>query len=150
MFSGGVGDSLQIVGTGNSRIVTNPDPENPVIARQSEEELDFMMLMVEQLRNQDPMDPMDTKDYTTMLTQLNSLDQLTSINRLLEQSYSANQMSEATALIGRYVEGLDSQNNYITGIVERVELIEGEATLKVGDQLLLVPQLLLVDDNPPE
>ena len=67
---------------------------------------------------------------------------------LLEDGLDGSRLSEATALIGRYVEGVDAGGNYLTGQVERVELIDGVATLKVGEGLLLVEQVFTIDDQP--
>ena len=35
-----------------------------------------MKLMIEQLKNQDPMNPMKSEEFTTQLAQINSLEQL--------------------------------------------------------------------------
>jgi flagellar basal-body rod modification protein FlgD len=52
----------------------------------------FLMLLIEQLKNQDPLDPMDSTDFTAQLAQFSSLEQLSNINSNLEslQEYSAN------------------------------------------------------------
>ncbi len=52
----------------------------------------FLMLLIEQLKNQDPLDPMDSTDFTAQLAQFSSLEQLSNVNSNLEslQEYSAN------------------------------------------------------------
>ncbi len=40
----------------------------------------FLKLLVEQLKNQDPMNPQDSAQFVAQLAQFNSLEQLISIN----------------------------------------------------------------------
>lgn len=51
---------------------------------------DFLKLMIEQLKNQDPLDPMDGADYTAQLAQFSSLEQLKNMSSSLDQSVLAN------------------------------------------------------------
>lgn len=146
MFAAGVGSQAQLIGGRNERVVPNPDPSNPVVNDPQEESQDqqFMRLMIEQLKNQDPLNPLKSNEFTTQLSQINSLEQLINLNKSFQSFFGAGQLSEATALIGKYVEGLDANNNQIAGIVERVEVIDGVPTLKIGDQLLMPSQVVTV------
>lgn len=67
----------------------------------------FLLLLVEQLKNQNPMEPMDGTDFTAQLAQFSSLEQQTAMNDNLKllQDYSAtlNRMS-ALNMIGKSVE----------------------------------------------
>ncbi len=85
MYAAGIGATPQMANQPNSRIVTNPDPTNPMIqeASASTDSQDFMRLMIEQLKNQDPMDPMKSQEFTSQLAQINSLEQLISLNQNL-------------------------------------------------------------------
>ncbi|MCK5679752.1 hypothetical protein KAI46_02960 [bacterium] len=51
----------------------------------------FLLLLVEQLKNQDPLEPMDGTDFTAQLAQFSSLEQQTATNDnlMLLQDYSA-------------------------------------------------------------
>ncbi len=46
---------------------------------------DFLTLMVEQLKNQDPMNPADATEFTAQLAQFSSLEQLLNINTNLDK-----------------------------------------------------------------
>jgi flagellar basal-body rod modification protein FlgD len=80
----------------------------------------FLLLLVEQLKNQDPLEPMDGTDFTAQLAQFSSLEQQTSINDNLKllQDYSAtlNRLS-ALDMIGKKVEydGSGSGTAAVTG-----------------------------------
>jgi flagellar basal-body rod modification protein FlgD len=148
----GVNNSLLLPGSSATKSTSVVDPNNPVIAKASDDSLkdQFMKLMVEQLKNQDPMNPLDSKDFTAQLAQLNSLEQLMSINSVLEDQYQANGLGEATSMIGTYVEGIDGDSNIITGYVDRVEVIDNEPVLKIGDQMLLLNQVVSVGLGPAD
>jgi flagellar basal-body rod modification protein FlgD len=145
----GINSSLALPGTIVPRTASITDPNSPMLADESTQSLkdQFMKLMVEQLKNQDPMNPLDSKEFTAQLAQLNSLEQLMSINSVLEDQAQSGELGQATSLLGRYVEGIDADNNVVTGTVERVEMIDGQATLKIGDQLLLLSQVVTVTDG---
>ncbi|RLB66827.1 MAG: hypothetical protein DRH03_11750 [Deltaproteobacteria bacterium] len=68
---------------------------------------EFLLLLVEQLKNQDPLEPMDGTDFTAQLAQFSSLEQQTKMNDNLSllQDYSAtlNRLS-ALDMIGKKVE----------------------------------------------
>ena len=151
MFAAGT-DGLQVVGSPNSQIVDHVDPENPVIQEQQNlgDGQAFMRLMIEQLKHQDPLNPMQSNEFTQQLAALNSLEQLVNMNQLLESSAAGAKLGEATILIDRYVEGLDAANTLVQGYVERVEVIEGEPMLKIGDQLLLLNQVVTVYSAWPD
>ena len=152
MFANGMNGLPTEIGKPNPRAVMNPDPNNPVIAEPEDagSSQNFMRMMIEQLKAQDPLSPMDSNEFTSQLAQLNSLEQQVQMNQALKESIAVEKLSNASALIGKYVEGLDAANNFIIGTVERVEMIDGVATLKVGDSLLLMEQILMVGPIPEE
>jgi len=51
---------------------------------------DFMKLMLQQLKYQDPLNPMDNSQFSAQLAQFSSLEQLANINKALENSINAN------------------------------------------------------------
>lgn len=51
---------------------------------------DFLRLMTEQLKYQDPLNPMDSTQFTAQLAQFSSLEQLSNMNDMLATSVNAN------------------------------------------------------------
>ena len=76
---------------------------------------DFLMLMVEQLKNQDPMNPQDATEFTAQLAQYSSLEQLFNVNDNLEnmsQNGAEMQRMSALSMIGRQVVTAGSQFDF--------------------------------------
>ncbi|MCF8240187.1 MAG: flagellar hook capping protein [Melioribacteraceae bacterium] len=51
---------------------------------------DFMTLLIEQLKNQDPLNPMEGSEFAAQLAQFSSLEQLSNMNETLQSSINAN------------------------------------------------------------
>lgn len=67
---------------------------------------DFLLLLVAQLKAQDPLKPMDSTEFTAQLAQFSSLEQLYNVNDNLEylQLYQASMNnSQAVSLIGKSI-----------------------------------------------
>ncbi|MFO7830737.1 MAG: flagellar hook capping FlgD N-terminal domain-containing protein, partial [Desulfuromonadaceae bacterium] len=67
---------------------------------------EFLTLMVEQLKNQDPMNPQDATEFTSQLAQYTSLEQLININSSIEDMGSGTaemQRLSALSMIGTEV-----------------------------------------------
>ena len=67
---------------------------------------EFLMLMVEQLKNQDPMNPADATEFTAQLAQFSSLEQLFNVNDNLEDMGDTSgevQRMSALSMIGKEV-----------------------------------------------
>nr|WP_321533217.1 flagellar hook assembly protein FlgD [uncultured Desulfuromonas sp.] len=81
---------------------------------------DFLTLMVEQLKNQDPMNPSDATEFTAQLAQFSSLEQLFNVNDNLESMGNTSaevQRLSALALIGTDVVTASSEFEYSGGEV---------------------------------
>lgn len=51
---------------------------------------DFMKLMIEQLKNQDPLNPTESQEFAAQLAQFTSLEQLSNLNSYMKESIDAN------------------------------------------------------------
>jgi len=81
----------------------------------------FLLLLVEQLKNQDPMSPQDSNDFMAQMAQFSILEQLTNLHEEMAKLRSFQEMSSASALIGRQVK-IRSGEEEISGRVEKVTL----------------------------
>ena len=94
----------------------------------------FLMLLVNELRNQDPTQPTDEKQTLSQLAQFSSLEEMQNLNQALSAANGFTQVAQSAALIGKTVStGTDGQAG-VTGVVQSVSLSGGKTYLRVGDQ----------------
>jgi len=63
------------------------------------DKMDFMTLLVAQIKNQDPMSPMDNAEFTSQITQFTMLDEMRSMNAKLEDNLLVGQTINNTAML---------------------------------------------------
>ncbi|TBU99978.1 flagellar hook assembly protein FlgD [Stutzerimonas kirkiae] len=76
---------------------------------------DFLMLLVTQLNNQNPLDPQDNSEFVAQLAQFSSLESMTNLNTSMDtlvSSYQSSQALQASSLVGRSVI-ISSDNTYV-------------------------------------
>jgi flagellar basal-body rod modification protein FlgD len=123
------------------------------IATASEIQMDYMKLLVEQLKNQNPLEPLDSNDMASQLAQFSQLQQLElantnlgSLNTSFEAVLAATNRNYANSLIGKTVTFFadDEETGQLTkmeGVVESAfnDPDTGETLLGVkvgeGDQV---------------
>lgn len=111
---------------------------------------DFLKLLVDQLRYQNPMEPMKDTDFIAQMAQFSSLEQMKNLNTSMETLMTAyqlsmqdNAVSYAVSLIGKEVGYLDGQSNQ-WGKVESIQIVNGIPLLVVGDWLIELDQVFEV------
>ncbi len=97
---------------------------------------DFLLLLVKQLANQDPLDPIKNEDFVTQLATFSDLEQSINLNESFEQFLSFQQLTQASTLIGKGVICLVPTNEGmipVAGVVEQVMSLNGSVYLKLSD-----------------
>ena len=117
MFTQGIGNNY-----GETSSYTTPKKE---LGKE-----DFLTLLVEQLKHQDPLNPLESTEFTSQLAQFSSLEQLFGMNENLtgiqEMLYSQNK-EDLLELIGKTVK---ADNNTI--LVRDSSLVSGSYMLEEG------------------
>lgn len=115
-----------------------------VFEKQSDRQVsidDFLVLMVEQLKNQDFMNPVDDTQYVTQLAQFTTMQQMQ------ELAYNA-KSTYATSLVGKDVTAAKiTVNGDLTtteGPVEKVSLLDGEYMIFVGGKGFTLDEIMEV------
>lgn len=92
---------------------------------------EFLMLMTEQLKYQDPMDPMDNNDMLAQEAQFQSLSQMEELNKCFSQFSN---VFQANALLGQCVR-VEVDGQGFVGVVEGVNFNDvNGASVFVGDR----------------
>ncbi len=100
----------------------------------------FMTLLVEQLKNQDPLEPTANEQFVSELANFSSLEEMEELNEnilgmiVLQQSNALlSQLTESSNLIGKEVTYYDFDTQGLTtGSVDSVKIEDGLALLKVN------------------
>ena len=118
----------------------------------SQIQLDYMKLLVTQLRNQNPLEPMDNNEMASQLAQFSQLSQLETMNSSFSQALQAADRTYANSLIGKEVSFLTDDSGNETDVKSgKVDKVindgEGSVLLQVGDYLLGLDGVISVN-NP--
>jgi flagellar basal-body rod modification protein FlgD len=109
-------------------------------------ESDFMLMLMAQLKNQNPMEPMDDKALMGQVTQLNSLHELQAISTQIKTLATSSQTSYAASLIGKHVKAQKDDNEPLEGLVTEMEIIDGDCILTIGDTKALLSSVTIVKE----
>ena len=111
----------EITGSGRSRSVGELSAD------------EFMKILLAELQNQNPLDPMDNTELMTQMTSIKNLEatnkNLEATDRLvyeLDKLTSGMALSSAASLMGKLVSGTSDNGNEITGVVNGMEILNGE------------------------
>ncbi len=97
---------------------------------------DFLNLLTEQLKNQDPTNPTSNTDFAAQMAQFSSLSEMDSLNGNMTSFIGLNQLSSGSSLIGKTVTTslLDSTGKPLTGVVQSVSVQSNKLMLDVNGQ----------------
>lgn len=93
---------------------------------------EFLRIILSELSNQDPLAPNDTAAILEQLSSIRNIETQTQLDTQLQSLVSQNSISTSANFIGRFVTGLDANNNTVDGIVESISVREGEPVLNLA------------------
>jgi len=119
---------------------------------------DFLKLMVEQMRNQNPLDPQDNGEFFSQMAQFQSVDAMTAISKAINTLVEISGLSNASTMIGRTIvaevaqrpdpdTGFPRPPKEVSGVVDRVTFSSSGAVLHIGD--LAIPASAVVEVTDP-
>ena len=92
----------------------------------------FIELLVAEMQNQDPLDPMNNQEILQQVSQIRAIESNTRLTDTLQSVLLGQNVSTASSMIGKTIEGLTDDNKKVTGRVEQVSIKDGVPTLHVG------------------
>lgn len=105
------------------------------VNRSEMDKMDFLQILVTQLRYQDPMKPMDDREFATQLAQFSSLEQISEQTRWSKMTYGL-------GLIGQEVTFAQEEGGITTAIVKALRTVDGAPLLSVGDTEITLDQII--------
>lgn len=110
---------------------------------------DFLKLMLEELKRQDPTKPMNSKEMINshmQMSAINTNQETIKAMKAMSEAFKQSSLANATSLIGKNIENGELGDNGVTRAfkVRSIENIEGEVNLKV-QELDHMKYLLSVD-----
>lgn len=109
-------------------------------------QVDFMKLLMAQMRNQNPMDPQNGADFAAQLAQFSSLDGINKMNQNFSSLLTLQGLSQGTNLIGKnVVYTKDAAGNTARGTVGSVSVIGGQIQLVIGNATIGLNQISSIE-----
>ena len=121
-----------------------------VIATASDIQMDYMKLLIAQLKAHDPESPMDSSQMVSQLAQLSQLQQADALNNKFDQILAVTENNYAGSLVGKTVTfGQQSDTGeiqYYSGVVQQVTTGDSsdEIKLLVGNTLISLSDVVSV------
>ena len=105
----------------------------------------YMMLLVTQLQNQNPLEPMSSDEMTSQLTQLSQLEHMESLDSTFKKALFAAEVNQGAGLIDKQVAYLpEDSNEAVVGRVGGVSMIDGKVIVSVGNQGVELDRILSI------
>jgi len=108
---------------------------------------DYMLLLITQLRNQNPLEPMDNNEMAMQLAQLSQLEQIENMSSTFRKVLQSQQHAQAVALIGKTISFFPKDSTALrTGTVDSVKIADGGVVLNVGPAAVDLSEIQEIKD----
>jgi flagellar basal-body rod modification protein FlgD len=89
---------------------------------------DFLRLLVEQLKNQNPFEPMENTEFLAQLAQFRNLEQLLHLEQVMSTMARMAAVDQGCSLLGKRVQGVTAGGEERKGVVQALRL-EGDKVI---------------------
>ncbi len=132
---------LEGVGGTGQNITSSPEAR---ISGTEEDQNKFMKLLLEQLKNQDPMSPMSSDQFMGQMAQLTSVEKLTEISSKMDTITQNSESSQLLDLLGFKIEVEATDGRVLSGQAESVTFTEDGAVLDVAGETVNSEEILKI------
>lgn len=105
----------------------------------------FLQLLLAQLRYQDPTNPVDDKEFITQQAAFTQIESLNNLNATMTQ---ANQISQASSLVGKTVNVKFADNSTYTGRIDSAQIGASSVSFSSGDKTFTSSQITGIVASP--
>lgn len=103
---------------------------------------DFLNLLVNQLKNQNPLEPQSNEEFISTMAQFNSLETLVSLDNNI-------QYGQAMSLIDKMVTAQEINKEPVTGRVEKAGIVDGKVVVYVAGEKYSLSEVREVQNQDP-
>lgn len=113
---------------------------------------DFMKLMIQELKLQDPTKPMDSKEMLStqmQMSQMNTNQEMIKAMQTMQTAFTQSALSNASGIIGKNIEDGNIGSDGVTKAytVRSVENVSGEIQVKAQQMLYVEDQVIMPDPS---
>ena len=88
-------------------------------------------MMITQLENQDPLNPTSSSELLSQMSQIGQLQSSNTLQSSLQSFGLQTSIASASSMMGKMVQGLDSNSKPISGVVTSVQVANGNVALEL-------------------
>src|SRR3954454_9777566 len=111
---------------------TTPSTAQPAAQMPTLGKDDFLKLLVGQLQHQDPLAPSDDQQWIGQMAAFSQLEQVSNTAATTQKIVDTLNVNGTLSLIGHSVTYLDESGASHDGVVQTVDMTDGQASLTVG------------------
>ena len=117
----------------NTAMGTQLAPKTGTTGMNALKSQDFINMMITQLEHQDPLQPTSSDQLLSQMSQIGQMQSSSQLQTTLSGLAQQNQICAASALIGKTVQGTDSNQNSLSGIVTSVQVASTGVSLSLDN-----------------
>ena len=111
---------------------------------------DFMKLLTESLKNQNPLSPVEGTDFVAQLAQMSTLEQMQAMNANFESMLKLQQLTQGSGLLGKRVSFANTDSGVTEeGLVSRILVRDGTIYLDIDGREVPINLVLGVSADAP-
>ena len=114
----------------------------------SSQQVDFMKLLMAQMKNQDPMSPTSAKDYVAQMAQFSSVQGITQLNQSISSLLSLQGLTQGVGLIGKTVSYTNAAGKTASGTVGSLAMVGGQPQLVINNTNVSMSQIQSIQATP--
>lgn len=114
----------------------------------SPQTIDFLKLLMAQMRNQNPMEPQNGTEFMTQIAQFSQLDGINKLNSNFSDMIALQSLTQSAGLIGKTVSYATSNGSAAKGVVTSVASNGGKIQLMIGGAAIDLSQVRTVEAGP--
>ncbi|MHB8918388.1 MAG: flagellar hook assembly protein FlgD [Desulfocucumaceae bacterium] len=120
----------------------NLPEKKPRVPKKVLDKNDFLNLLVNQLKNQNPLEPQSNEEFISTMAQFNSLETLASVDKNI-------QYGQAMSLIDRMVTAQELNKEPVTGRVEKAGIVDGKVVVYVAGKEYSLSEVKEIKNQDP-